>query len=189
MAVSGVGEVLVGGGGAESPAGAPPRPAPVPGTRREALRGLLAPALALALVPLATSSRPSRPSRAARGVGGAAFDENYRGRRIQGAPIPGSGLPGARGIGPDRWRVAVDGRPLHLMRRADGSWMSMLDHYDSFTTPLAATRAAVDVLAPGEHLRAHGSQHGTRHASRHGTHLPAVHGGTRPTGGDHGVHA
>jgi hypothetical protein len=38
------------------------------------------------------------------------------------------------------------------MRRADGSWISMVDHYESYPTPLAAARAAVDVLDPGTHL-------------------------------------
>ncbi|MER7900815.1 tyrosinase family oxidase copper chaperone [Streptomyces sp. NPDC096046] len=42
--------------------------------------------------------------------------------------------------------------PLRLMRRADGSWMSMVDHYQSCATPLAAARAAVDELDPGARL-------------------------------------
>ncbi|CAM5647878.1 hypothetical protein SVIOM74S_02697 [Streptomyces violarus] len=49
--------------------------------------------------------------------------------------------------------MTVDGRPLHLMRRADGSWLSMVDHYRSYPTPLAAARGAVDELGPGEQLR------------------------------------
>ncbi|MER8023791.1 tyrosinase family oxidase copper chaperone, partial [Streptomyces griseoluteus] len=33
------------------------------------------------------------------------------------------------------WQITVDGRPLHLMRRADGTWMSMVDHYTSYARP------------------------------------------------------
>jgi hypothetical protein len=69
----------------------------------------------------------------------------------------------------DGWQVTVDGRPLHLMRRADGTWLSMVDHYRSYPTALEATRAAVDELSPGRELsEANGPMH---------------------MGGDHGVHA
>ncbi|MEU5982269.1 tyrosinase family oxidase copper chaperone [Streptomyces sp. NPDC047434] len=84
-------------------------------------------------------------------VGALAFDEMYRGRRIQARRI-------AR-IGPVE--VLVDGRPLHLMRRADGSYLSAVDHYESCPTPLAATRAAVDQL---------GSAPLSRYAAGHGVH-------------------
>ncbi|ORT59077.1 tyrosinase family oxidase copper chaperone [Streptomyces sp. CB03238] len=78
------------------------------------------------------------------------FDETYRGRRIQGRPAPPDGR---------RFDVRVDGRPLHLMRCADGGYLTLVDHYQSYPTPLAAARAAVDELgsaqlAPGAH---HGS--------------------------------
>ncbi|MFI7010344.1 tyrosinase family oxidase copper chaperone [Streptomyces sp. NPDC050145] len=73
-----------------------------------------------------------------------AFDESYRGRRIQGAPAPGGGA----------FEVSVDGRPLHLMRRADGSYLSMVDHYTSHPTARDAARGAVDEL-DGQTLRAH----------------------------------
>ncbi|WP_338698129.1 tyrosinase cofactor [Streptomyces sp. Q6] len=69
-----------------------------------------------------------------------AFDETYRGRRITGTRLPDTaGTAGA-------WQVSVDGRPLHLMRRADGSYLSMVDHYESYPTPLAAARGAVAEL-------------------------------------------
>jgi len=64
------------------------------------------------------------------------FDEVYRGRRVQGFGSPD----------PSRVRVLVDGRPLELMRRVDGSWISMANHYQPFRTPLATARGAVDVL-------------------------------------------
>ncbi|WP_406069792.1 tyrosinase cofactor [Streptomyces sp. NBC_01020] len=66
------------------------------------------------------------------------FDEMYRGRRIRGRAEGGY------------TEVTVDGRPLHLMRRADGSYLSMVDHYESYPTPLAAARAAVDELGSAQ---------------------------------------
>ncbi|WP_371791309.1 tyrosinase family oxidase copper chaperone [Streptomyces sp. NBC_01471] len=66
------------------------------------------------------------------------FDEMYRGRRIRG------------GTAGDSTEVSVDGRPLHLMRRADGSYLSMVDHYESYPTPLAAARGAVDELGTAQ---------------------------------------
>ncbi|MFJ3900759.1 tyrosinase family oxidase copper chaperone [Streptomyces sp. NPDC090025] len=80
------------------------------------------------------------------------FDEMYGGRRIRGLAGPG-GEP----------LVLVDGRPLHLMRCADGGWVSPIDHYESCPTPLAATRAAVDGLGPAPLSRfaaAHGVHEG-----------------------------
>jgi hypothetical protein len=112
-------------------------------------RGLGTCAIAAALAPVVAALRPHRPGS---GPGNAAtdtvFDETYRGRRLRGVWIP------ARGAAEDgRWHVTVDGRPLHLMRRADGTWLSMVDHYCSYRTPLAAARAAVDELGPGQRLR------------------------------------
>ncbi|WP_432172069.1 tyrosinase family oxidase copper chaperone [Streptomyces sp. Tue6028] len=116
-------------------------------TRRGAMRGLVASAVALALAPVVAASRPSRALR----PGDRSFDEMYRGRHILGTRI-GSDGRAAYGTG-GAWVVTVDGRPLHLMRRADGSYMSMVDHYESYPTPLDAARAAVDGLGPSEHLR------------------------------------
>jgi hypothetical protein len=42
--------------------------------------------------------------------------------------------------------VFVDGVPLHVMRNADGSWISVVSHYAPVPTPRAAARAAVDEL-------------------------------------------
>ncbi|WP_079177222.1 tyrosinase family oxidase copper chaperone [Streptomyces sp. MUSC 14] len=115
-------------------------------SRREVARGLLASAAALALAPVVAASRPTSPVRA---FDGTSFDEVYRGRRIQGVLVPAA----ASGTDEDEWRIVIDGRPLHLMRRADGSWLSMVDHYTSYRTPLEATRAAVDEMGPGQRLR------------------------------------
>lgn len=151
----------------------------VNGTRRDVLRGLLVAAVAAALAPLVAASRPSRPSRAeppasgepgeSEAEFGAEFDEMYRGRWIRGfkdataaedaAVVEGtaSGVrrAGAAGAAPaGQWRVTVDGRPLHLMRRADGGYLTMVDHYQSYPTPLAAARGAVDELGGTLRLRA-----------------------------------
>ncbi|GGQ84294.1 apotyrosinase chaperone MelC1 [Streptomyces pilosus] len=72
----------------------------------------------------------------------AAFDEVYRGRRIRGGPT-GAGGHHAHGPG---YAVSVDGVELHVMRNADGSWISVVSHYDPVPTPRAAARAAVDEL-------------------------------------------
>ncbi|CAM5299887.1 Tyrosinase OS=Streptomyces tendae OX=1932 GN=GUR47_08965 PE=3 SV=1 [Streptomyces tendae] len=155
---------------------------PASGTRRQLMRGLLAPALSVGLAPLIAASRPSRAAETggtgdageagaaedAEDAGGTSFDETYRGRRIQGIRSAAG-----RAVGAGTWHVTVDGRPLHLMRRADGSWLSMVDHYRSYPTPLAAARGAVDELGPGEHLRD----------------TPSTTGHEQHSGGRHGVHA
>ena len=155
------------------------------GTRRDVLRGLLVAAVTAALAPLVAASRPSRPSRPSRaeppasgepaGAGAefeseteTEFDEMYRGRWIRGFEDVTVGAAPA-----GQWRVTVDDRPLHLMRRADGGYLSMVDHYQSYPTPLAAARGAVDELG-GLRLRAaaaeagQGQGHGEGHG--HGVH-------------------
>ncbi|MFI8961149.1 tyrosinase family oxidase copper chaperone [Streptomyces sp. NPDC053493] len=127
--------------------------------RRTALRSLFALAVtaftggALTRIAAAPSS-PEDPL---------VFDEMYGGRHVQGLRGP-SGEP----------VVLVDGRPLHLMRCADGGWISPLDHYESCPTPLAATRAAVDAAGPAPL---------SRYAAAHGS------GGTHQGGSPRGVHA
>lgn len=37
----------------------------------------------------------------------------------------------------------VDGVELHVMRNADGTWISVVSHYDPVSSPRAAARAAV----------------------------------------------
>ncbi|MFI5678157.1 tyrosinase family oxidase copper chaperone [Streptomyces cellulosae] len=142
--------------------------------RRRVLLGLLASGTGAALAPVLTASESAGPAHAG-------FEETYRRRLIVGVRdrVGRSAHQGSGG-----WRVTVDGRPLHLMRRADGSWMTMVDHYQSYPTPLAAARAAVDELGPTERLSMPDDSAG--HMTGSGT-------PSRPTGveGDHhsGVHA
>ncbi|MFE1194927.1 tyrosinase family oxidase copper chaperone [Streptomyces olivaceoviridis] len=144
-------------------------------SRREMARGLLASATALALAPLVAASRPVPP---AEDPGGSSFDENYRGRRIRGVLVPAAGREEAD----TEWRITIDGSPLHLMRRADGTWLSMIDHYTSYRMPLEATRAAVDEIGPGRRLR---------DPAPHpfGGHFGARTGEQAHQGGRHGVRA
>ncbi|MFD9002527.1 tyrosinase cofactor [Streptomyces sp. NPDC059582] len=72
------------------------------------------------------------------------FDEIYRGRRIQGRASAGGGHHGDHHRG--GYAVFVDGVELHVMRNADGTWISVVSHYAPVATPRAAARAAVDEL-------------------------------------------
>ncbi|NNN34369.1 tyrosinase co-factor [Streptomyces sp. S3(2020)] len=155
MVVS-VGGVAVGAVGAEPGVDSQARPGSARGGRRDVLRGLLAGVGALAFAPLVAASRPPRKGDDPGALG---FEETYRGRRVHGVRTSAG-----RASGGARWYVTVDGRPLHLMRRADGTWLSMVDHYRSYDTPLDATRAAVDELRPGQQLRE------THMGGHHGVH-------------------
>lgn len=155
------------------------------GTRRDVLRGLLVAAVTAALAPLVAASRPSRAEPPASGEPAeseAEFDEMYRGRRIRGfkdaeefndvaGAASGVRRAGAAGPAPaGQWRVTVDDRPLHLMRRADGGYLTMVDHYQSYPTPLAAARGAVDELGGTLRLRAAAAEAGPGEGHGHGVH-------------------
>ncbi|MER5551832.1 tyrosinase family oxidase copper chaperone [Streptomyces sp. NPDC002793] len=90
-------------------------------------------------------------------VGPERFSERYKGREIRGTgtPVVAAGtrpytgeagaVAAAHGID-----VRVDGRTLHVMRRADGSYLSAVNHYESFPTLLETARAAVDELGTAQ---------------------------------------
>lgn len=99
-------------------------------TRRRALG---AGASALAGLALTGAKRPAHE-----GPQPQTFDETYRGRRIQGAPSHGGGHHHGGG-----YSVRIDGKELHVMQNADGSWISVVNHYETFATPRAVARAAV----------------------------------------------
>ncbi|MEU8032006.1 tyrosinase cofactor [Streptomyces sp. NPDC049099] len=73
------------------------------------------------------------------------FSEVYKGRRIQGRPMT-TGSGGHHHEHGGGYEVLIDGVQLHVMRNADGSWISVVSHYDPVPTPRAAARAAVDEL-------------------------------------------
>lgn len=143
------------------------------------MRGAFAVVAGMASAPFVVGSR-------AAGAQETRFEETYRGRRIVGVRHDDGRSGGGSGGG--RWHVAVDGRPLHLMPRADGSWVSMVDHYESYATPLAAARAAVDELGPSARLGAPGGA--PDDTSGRTEHSPAP-GGGKGNEGEHrcGVHA
>ncbi|MFI2200873.1 tyrosinase family oxidase copper chaperone [Streptomyces sp. NPDC020192] len=109
---------------------------------------------------MAPSSLPPHGQRHhAQSTDGTCFDETYRGCRIQGVLVPVGGREASGGD----WRITIDGRPLHLMRRTDGTWPSKADHYTSYRAPLEATRAAVGDIGPGRRLRDTGRETGGGH--------------------------
>ncbi|MFJ4831706.1 tyrosinase family oxidase copper chaperone [Streptomyces sp. NPDC088747] len=136
-------------------------------SRRDVVRGLLVSAVVAALAPVVAASRPSHPPLPARPED-SPFDEVYRGRHLLGSKTGTDGRDALGGeFGGGRWRITVDGRPLPLMRRADGTYLSMVDHYQSYPTALTAARAAVDELGPAERLRGTDAEGG---GHRHGVH-------------------
>lgn len=126
---------------------------------------------ALAPVLLGKPGDPSRPGERD-AVGPERFSEVYKGREIRGTAttvVPAGAQPyaGAQAYAgtrphtgqagsataadhPEHLDVRIDGRPLHVMRRADGSYLSAVNHYESFPTLLETARAAVDALGAAQ---------------------------------------
>ncbi|MFE9402087.1 tyrosinase family oxidase copper chaperone [Streptomyces sp. NPDC006530] len=127
----------------------PPEPgAPPPRTvwriaRRGLLRALFASAAvaftgaALSRIPSAAPAGTTGPGSTPRVPEGMLFDEMHAGHRIQGRPLHADGAEVA---------VFVDDRQLMLMRRADGTYLSSVDHYESYATAREAARAAAAEL-------------------------------------------
>lgn len=112
-------------------------PAAAPLTRRAVLRTAFTAAVfagtAAALAPVLRARRPRQtltPAPLTR-----ITEETYRGRHIA--------VDAAAA-------VRIDGRPLHVMRRADGSYLSGINHFQSYDTPLELARAAVDELGSNQ---------------------------------------
>ncbi|MFF3457099.1 tyrosinase cofactor [Streptomyces sp. NPDC002730] len=123
-------------------------------TRRRAL-GAAATALAgLAVADLATTVLSHPAAAAPNASDPAPFDEVYQGRRIQGGPSHGGGHHGnghhGNGHHGAGYAVRIDGDELHVMRNADGTWISVVNHYETFATPRAVARAAVVELQGAE---------------------------------------
>ena len=117
-------------------------------TRRQAL-STTAGALSVLGLAGATAHAAVTDSRAAAPVG--TVDEVYQGRRIQ--ITPGGGGHHGGHHSPGLPTVRIDGRELHVMRNADGSWISVVNHYETYPNPTSLARAAVcelqgAVLAP-----------------------------------------
>ncbi|WP_371502279.1 tyrosinase cofactor [Kitasatospora sp. NBC_00374] len=111
-------------------------------TRRRMLQGAgVALTAAVGVVVLGATGPADSPAVAADPGAGDRFDEQYRGRRIQGGPTAGAGHHHDVG-----YQVRIDGQELHMMRNADGTWISVINHYQTHQTPRALARAAVDDL-------------------------------------------
>ncbi|MGW4749483.1 apotyrosinase chaperone MelC1, partial [Streptomyces sp. NPDC004290] len=88
--------------------------------------------------PAAAAPRAAAPAAAP-----ASFDEVYQGRRIKGGPSHGGHHGGHHTGG---YSVTIDGEELHVMQNADGTWISVINHYEPVATPRAVARAAVREL-------------------------------------------
>ncbi|EPH40772.1 tyrosinase cofactor [Streptomyces aurantiacus] len=109
-------------------------------TRRHALGVTASAAAGLAFTGSARAAAPAAHSGPADQPG--SFDEVYLGRRIQGGPTGGHG-GGHHGDHGDGYAIRIDGDDLHIMRNADGTWISVINHYEPRATPRALARAAV----------------------------------------------
>ncbi|MFJ8447947.1 tyrosinase family oxidase copper chaperone [[Kitasatospora] papulosa] len=140
-------------GPGEEPAGAP-RP-----VRRAVLRAVFTAAVLAgtggALAPVLLQGQdPGGPGQERGAVGPERFSELYKGREIRGtatAVVPaGAQAHVGTSLAAPAVDVSVDGRTLHVMRRADGSYLSTVNHYESFPTLLETARAAVDELGTAQ---------------------------------------
>ncbi|AYG82169.1 hypothetical protein DWB77_04339 [Streptomyces hundungensis] len=123
--------------------GAPPPRTAWRTARRGLLRALFASAAvaftgaALSRIPSAAPAGATGPGPTARVPESMLFDEMHAGHRIQGRALQADGSEVA---------VFVDDRRLMLMRRADGTYLSAVDHYESYATAREAARAAAAEL-------------------------------------------
>ncbi|MFJ4823268.1 tyrosinase family oxidase copper chaperone [Streptomyces bacillaris] len=123
---------------------------------RTGFTAVVAAGTAAVLIPLHdhrqdTAPAPAQgPGRTTAGAAGAEeFAEMYRGREIRGGVsvlVPAAGPGGGAHHAEPVAEIRIDGRPLHVMRRADGTYLSDVTHYESFPTLRETARAAVDEL-------------------------------------------
>ncbi|MBZ9599897.1 apotyrosinase chaperone MelC1 [Streptomyces yangpuensis] len=110
-------------------------------TRRQALGTTAGALTVLGLTAAATGVATSAAATPAAPTPQGTVDEVYQGRRIQ-ITAGGGGHHGGH-HSPGQPTVRIDGRELHIMRNADGSWISVINHYETFTEPRLLARAAV----------------------------------------------
>ncbi|OKJ94529.1 tyrosinase [Streptomyces sp. CB03234] len=116
-------------------------------TRRRALGVATSAAAGLAAGRALTAPAQASAAPAHQGAGQETFDEIFMGRRIQGGPSHGDGHHGGHGgEHGSGYSVRIDGEELHVMRNADGTWISVINHYEPLATPRAVARAAVREL-------------------------------------------
>ncbi|MFJ8750121.1 tyrosinase family oxidase copper chaperone [Streptomyces sp. NPDC102441] len=138
-----------------------PTAAPRPGRRavlRTAFTATVVAGTGGALTPVLLGPRePGGSVQEREAMGPERFSELYKGREIRGtatAMVPAGAQPFAgeaeAAAAAPGTEVSVDGRTLHVMRRADGSYLSTVNHYESFPTLLETARAAVDELGAAQ---------------------------------------
>ncbi|MBT2481713.1 tyrosinase cofactor [Streptomyces sp. ISL-94] len=113
-------------------------------TRRQALGTTAGALTVLGLTAAATSASAASASAATTPSAAGTVDEVYQGRRIQ--ITPGGGGHHGGHHSPGLPTVRIDGRELHVMRNADGSWISVVNHYETYPDPASLARAAVREL-------------------------------------------
>ncbi|MFF3623554.1 tyrosinase family oxidase copper chaperone [Streptomyces sp. NPDC002467] len=121
-------------------------------TRRHALAIAAGTVTAAGLTTACNSSaKGDKPASGASGAAGASgkplalptgtIDETFEGRRIQ-ISFDGGGGHHSPGLP----TIKIDGKELHLMRNADNTWVTIVNHYETFPDPISAARAAVREL-------------------------------------------
>ncbi|MCX4529713.1 MULTISPECIES: tyrosinase family oxidase copper chaperone [unclassified Streptomyces] len=115
-------------------------------TRRQALGTTAGTLSALGLLGAAAHSAIAASPAPAPAAPAGTVDEVYQGRRIQISVATGGGHHGGHHGGAGLPTVRIDGRELHVMRNADGTWISVVNHYETFADPTSLARAAVREL-------------------------------------------
>ncbi|RZU49138.1 secreted protein [Krasilnikovia cinnamomea] len=109
---------------------------------------------ALAVQVLTAGGSQAAPARdtQANAPAGERFAEVYKGRRIEGTAVAAAAPRAARSLAaappataatPD---LLIDGVPLHVMVNGDGTYTSVVNHYETFRSLREVARAAVDQL-------------------------------------------
>ncbi|MEU3771892.1 tyrosinase family oxidase copper chaperone [Streptomyces sp. NPDC032472] len=120
-------------------------------TRRQALGFAIGAAAVVGLSACSSSKAPATAAIGAEASGSPSvppfslpsggIDEVYEGHRIQ-ITLGEGGQHGGHHL-PAMPVVKIDGNELHIMRNADGSWVSVVNHYETFPDPIAAAKAAI----------------------------------------------
>lgn len=108
-------------------------------TRRRALATVTGALAALGITPVAAATAAGAPPPPEPVP--AQSEETYQGRLIR---ITEGGTSHHGGAAAPV--VRIDGDELHIMRNADGTWISVVNHYETHPDPLSLARAAVREL-------------------------------------------
>ncbi|MFB7665227.1 tyrosinase cofactor [Kitasatospora sp. NPDC056138] len=121
-------------------------------TRRRMLQGAGVALAAAAGTAVIGFTGPTGQSAVASDPGaGDEFDEVYQGRRIQGRLLSAA-HSGGHSSHSGGYQVLIDGKELHVMQNGDGTWISVVNHYQTHATPRSLARAAVVDLQGAELL-------------------------------------